>query len=131
MFAFACLVGFYWVGGFVVGVVPDLPPPAPPPFFFLFFFSGLGREGDELVLVFDLGGGTLDVSVLEVGGGVIEVKATSGDAHLGGDDFDQALADHLAAQLLATSRAGQHKVGAFKKTSLSRFSGPATPWALR
>lgn len=48
------------------------------------------QSGDELILVFDLGGGTFDVSVLEVGGGICEVIATSGDNHLGGDNFDQA-----------------------------------------
>jgi len=58
---------------------------------------GLGKRDseDELILVFDLGGGTFDVSVLEVGGGTIEVVATSGDAELGGDDFDDAFAQLL------------------------------------
>src|SRR5919112_1939997 len=51
-----------------------------------------GRE-DELILVFDLGGGTFDVSLLEIGEGVIEVNATSGDNHLGGDDWDQRIVD--------------------------------------
>ncbi|CAM9340575.1 unnamed protein product [Ectocarpus sp. 6 AP-2014] len=51
---------------------------------------GLDKGGDELILVFDLGGGTFDVSVLEVGGGIAEVIATAGDSQLGGDDFDQA-----------------------------------------
>jgi molecular chaperone DnaK len=52
---------------------------------------GLEKEKDETILVFDLGGGTFDVSVLEIGDGVFEVKATSGDTHLGGDDWDQAI----------------------------------------
>jgi molecular chaperone DnaK len=52
---------------------------------------GLEKENDETILVFDLGGGTFDVSVLEIGDGVFEVKATSGDTHLGGDDWDQAI----------------------------------------
>lgn len=52
-------------------------------------------EKEQIILVFDLGGGTFDVSLLEMGEGVIEVKATSGDNHLGGDDWDQALVDHL------------------------------------
>jgi molecular chaperone DnaK len=52
---------------------------------------GLEKEKDETILVFDLGGGTFDVSVLEIGDGVFEVKATSGDTHLGGDDWDQAV----------------------------------------
>ncbi|MEU0332005.1 molecular chaperone DnaK [Streptomyces sp. NPDC006193] len=56
---------------------------------------GLDRENDQTVLVFDLGGGTFDVSLLEMGEGVIEVKATNGDTRLGGDDWDQRLVDHL------------------------------------
>jgi molecular chaperone DnaK len=59
---------------------------------------GVGREGDATVLVVDLGGGTFDVSLLDVGGGVVEVLATSGDAHLGGDDFDDAVARWLAGR---------------------------------
>ena len=57
---------------------------------------GLDKKGNETILVFDLGGGTFDVSVLEVGDGVCEVKATSGDTHLGGDDFDKKIVDWLA-----------------------------------
>jgi molecular chaperone DnaK len=57
---------------------------------------GLDRKDNETILVFDLGGGTFDVSVLEVGGGVIEVKATNGDTHLGGDDWDEVIVNHLA-----------------------------------
>ena len=57
---------------------------------------GLDRKGHETVLVFDLGGGTFDVSLLDVGDGVVEVRSTSGDTHLGGDDFDRRLVDHLA-----------------------------------
>ncbi len=57
---------------------------------------GLDKKELEIILVFDLGGGTFDVSVLEVGEGVIEVKATSGDTHLGGDDWDQRIVDWLA-----------------------------------
>jgi molecular chaperone DnaK len=57
---------------------------------------GLDRaEGDQTILVFDLGGGTFDVSLLELGDGVFEVKATAGDTHLGGDDWDQRVIDHL------------------------------------
>ncbi|MFU8812633.1 MAG: molecular chaperone DnaK [Balneolaceae bacterium] len=54
------------------------------------------KETDQTVVVYDLGGGTFDVSILELGDGVFEVKSTSGDTHLGGDDFDQRLIDHLA-----------------------------------
>ena len=57
---------------------------------------GLDKKSNETVLVFDLGGGTFDVSILDVGDGVVEVRATSGDTHLGGDDFDRRLVDHLA-----------------------------------
>ncbi len=57
---------------------------------------GLDKKGNETVLVFDLGGGTFDVSLLDVGDGVVEVRATSGDGHLGGDDFDRRIVDHLA-----------------------------------
>ena len=57
---------------------------------------GLDKKKDEKIVVFDLGGGTFDVSILEVGDGVFEVKATNGDTFLGGDDFDQCLIDYLA-----------------------------------
>jgi len=57
---------------------------------------GLDRKSNERILVFDLGGGTFDVSVLEVGDGVFEVLSTSGDTHLGGDDFDKVIVDYLA-----------------------------------
>src|SRR5947199_6525277 len=59
---------------------------------------GLDKDNDQTILVFDLGGGTFDVSVLELGEGVFEVKATSGDNHLGGDNFDKAIVDWLAAE---------------------------------
>ncbi|MFD8968857.1 molecular chaperone DnaK [Streptomyces sp. NPDC059568] len=57
---------------------------------------GLDKKEHETVLVFDLGGGTFDVSILDVGDGVVEVRSTAGDTHLGGDDFDRRLVDHLA-----------------------------------
>lgn len=59
---------------------------------------GLDKKSDSTILVFDLGGGTFDVSVLELGDGVFEVKATAGDFILGGDDFDLVLVDHIAAE---------------------------------
>jgi molecular chaperone DnaK len=63
---------------------------------------GLDKEGaDQTVLVFDLGGGTFDVSILEIGEGVFEVKATHGDTHLGGDDWDQRIIDWLVNQFKA------------------------------
>jgi molecular chaperone DnaK len=57
---------------------------------------GMDKKGHETVLVFDLGGGTFDVSLLDVGDGVVEVRSTAGDTHLGGDDFDRRLVDYLA-----------------------------------
>jgi len=59
---------------------------------------GLDDQSDQTVLVYDLGGGTFDVSILELGGGVYEVVATNGDNDLGGDDWDQAIIDHLAEE---------------------------------
>ncbi len=61
---------------------------------------GLDKKESETIMVFDLGGGTFDVSILDVGEGVFEVKATSGDSHLGGDDFDQKLVDYLATEFM-------------------------------
>ncbi|MFW6068412.1 MAG: molecular chaperone DnaK, partial [Chloroflexota bacterium] len=59
---------------------------------------GLDKKDDQTILVFDLGGGTFDVSVLEVGEGVIEVRATSGDTHLGGDDWDERIVDWMTKE---------------------------------
>jgi molecular chaperone DnaK len=59
---------------------------------------GLDKETDQTILVFDLGGGTFDVSVLEIGDGVFEVKSTAGDNHLGGDNFDKAVVDWMVAE---------------------------------
>ncbi|TFV87088.1 molecular chaperone DnaK [Blastococcus sp. CT_GayMR20] len=59
---------------------------------------GLDKKKNETVMVFDLGGGTFDVSLLDVGDGVVEVRATAGDGHLGGDDFDRRIVDHLAEE---------------------------------
>src|SRR5438105_12666240 len=60
---------------------------------------GLDKEGaDQTILVFDLGGGTFDVSILELGEGVFEVKATNGDNHLGGDNFDKAIVDWMVSE---------------------------------
>jgi molecular chaperone DnaK len=61
---------------------------------------GLDEQESKKILVFDLGGGTFDVSILEVGDGVFEVKATSGDTQLGGNDFDKRIVDWLANQFL-------------------------------
>jgi molecular chaperone DnaK len=59
---------------------------------------GLDKKKDETVAVYDLGGGTFDISILEIGEGVVEVKATNGDTHLGGDDFDQKVMDWIAEE---------------------------------
>lgn len=59
---------------------------------------GLGKDDEQTILVFDLGGGTFDVSVLEIADGVFEVKSTAGDNHLGGDNFDKAIVDWLASE---------------------------------
>jgi len=59
---------------------------------------GLDKESEQKIMVYDLGGGTFDVSILEIGDGIIEVLATAGDTHLGGDDFDQRIMDYLVAE---------------------------------
>ena len=59
---------------------------------------GLDKESEQKIMVYDLGGGTFDVSILDIGDGVIEVLATAGDTHLGGDDFDQRIMDYLVAE---------------------------------
>ncbi len=63
---------------------------------------GLQNEGDRKIAVYDLGGGTFDISILEIGDGVFEVKSTNGDTHLGGDDFDQAIIDWMAKEFLSS-----------------------------
>ena len=61
---------------------------------------GLDKKKSETIMVFDLGGGTFDVSILDVGDGVFEVRSTAGDTHLGGDDFDKVLVDYMADEFL-------------------------------
>ena len=61
---------------------------------------GLDKKTNEKIVVYDLGGGTFDVSVLEIGDGLFEVKATNGDTHLGGDDFDQKIIDFLISEFI-------------------------------
>ena len=63
---------------------------------------GLQTKGDKKIAVYDLGGGTFDISILEIGDGVFEVKSTNGDTHLGGDDFDQAVIDWMAQEFLSS-----------------------------
>ena len=64
---------------------------------------GLDKKKNETIAVYDLGGGTFDVSILEIGDGVFEVRSTNGDTHLGGDDFDQVLIDHIADEFQKSS----------------------------
>jgi molecular chaperone DnaK len=64
---------------------------------------GLEKKKNEKVAVFDLGGGTFDISILEIGEGVFEVKSTNGDTHLGGDDFDKVIMDHIAEEFKKTN----------------------------
>ena len=59
---------------------------------------GLDKKKDETIAVYDLGGGTFDISILEIGEGVFEVKATNGDTHLGGDDFDQKIIEWMVEE---------------------------------
>ena len=58
------------------------------------------KDQDQKIAVYDLGGGTFDISILELGDGVFEVKSTNGDVHLGGDDFDQVIMDWLAEEFI-------------------------------
>ena len=60
------------------------------------------KDSDQTIVVYDLGGGTFDVSILDLGDGVFEVKSTNGDTHLGGDDFDQRIIDYLANEFKNT-----------------------------
>ena len=109
--------------------------------------TGSTRRAQETVLVFDLGGGTFDVSLLDVGDGVVEVRATSGDGHLGGDDFDKRIVDWLADEFksdqgidlrdgpagaaapLRGGRAGQGRalVDHHRRRSTCRSSPPTRP----
>jgi molecular chaperone DnaK len=78
---------------------------------------GLDKKKNEVVLIFDLGGGTFDVSILEVGDEVFEVLATSGDTHLGGDDFDQAIVDYVIKSFQKTEKIDLYK----EKQALQRI----------
>ena len=86
---------------------------------------GLDKEADQTILVFDLGGGTFDVSVLEIGDGVFEVKSTAGDNHLGGDNFDKAIVDWLAARVQA--RPGHRPVRRTRWPSSASTRPPRRP----
>jgi L1 cell adhesion molecule like protein len=82
---------------------------------------GFERKSNETILVFDLGGGTFDVSVLEVGDGVFEVLSTCGDTHLGGDDFDKRIVDYLAEDFKKTENIDLRK----DKQALQRLTEAA------
>ncbi len=82
---------------------------------------GLDKKSNETILVFDLGGGTFDVSILEVGDGVFEVLSTSGDTHLGGDDFDKKIVDYLAEDFMKAEGVDLRK----DKQSLQRLTEAA------
>ncbi|MGB3403887.1 MAG: molecular chaperone DnaK [Microcoleaceae cyanobacterium] len=82
---------------------------------------GLDKKSNETILVFDLGGGTFDVSILEVGDGVFEVLSTSGDTHLGGDDFDKKIVDFLAEDFMKAEGVDLRK----DKQSLQRLTEAA------
>jgi molecular chaperone DnaK len=99
---------------------------------------GLDKKANETVLVFDLGGGTFDVSILDIGDGVVEVRATSGDTHLGGDDFDRRIVDSLADEfqrdngidLRADPQALQRLFEAAEKAKVELSSVTQTPVSL-
>ncbi len=95
---------------------------------------GVDKEGDQMIMVYDLGGGTFDVSILEIGDGVCEVKATAGNNRLGGDDFDQRIIDWMAADfkaqngidLKADNMANQRLKEAAEKAKIELSSGMST-----
>jgi molecular chaperone DnaK len=95
---------------------------------------GLDREEDQTILVFDLGGGTFDVSILQIGGGVFQVKATAGNNHLGGDDFDRRVMEWIASDfkkehgidLLADKQAVQRLKDASEKAKIELSGTPTT-----
>jgi molecular chaperone DnaK len=89
---------------------------------------GLDKKKDETITVYDFGGGTFDISVLEVGEGVVEVKATNGDTHLGGDDIDQRIVEWIGAEFrktdgidLAKDRMAMQRLREAAERSTSRF----------
>lgn len=95
---------------------------------------GLDKDNDETILVFDLGGGTFDVSILELTGGLFDVKATNGDTHLGGDDFDRKVMDWMVSEfkkdtgidLLGDKTAAQRLIEAAEKAKIELSSMTST-----
>ena len=94
---------------------------------------GMDKETDQKIMVYDLGGGTFDVSILEIGDGVIEVLATAGDTRLGGDDFDQRIMDYLVAEFkkveginLANDRVAMQRLKEAAEKAKIELSGMTT-----
>ena len=94
---------------------------------------GLDKEGEQKIMVYDLGGGTFDVSILEIGDGIVEVLATAGDTRLGGDDFDQRIMDYLVAEFkkveginLAADRVAMQRLKEAAEKAKIELSGMTT-----
>ena len=94
---------------------------------------GLDKENEQTIMVYDLGGGTFDVSILEIGDGLVEVKATAGDTRLGGDDFDQRIMDYLVAEFkkdegidLSNDRAAMQRLKEAAEKAKIELSGVTT-----
>ena len=94
---------------------------------------GLDKENEQTIMVYDLGGGTFDVSILEIGDGLVEVKATAGDTKLGGDDFDQRIINHLVAEFkkdegidLTADRAAMQRLKEAAEKAKIELSGVTT-----
>ncbi len=94
---------------------------------------GLDKEAEQKIMVYDLGGGTFDVSILEIGDGIVEVLATAGDTRLGGDDFDQRIMDHLVAEFkkaegidLKTDRVAMQRLKEAAEKAKIELSGMTT-----
>ncbi len=94
---------------------------------------GLDKENEQTIMVYDLGGGTFDVSILEIGDGLVEVKATAGDTRLGGDDFDQRIMDYLVAEFkkdegidLTNDRAAMQRLKEAAEKAKIELSGVTT-----
>ena len=95
---------------------------------------GLDKESEQKIMVYDLGGGTFDVSILDIGDGVIEVLATAGDTHLGGDDFDQRIMDYLVSEFkraegidLSKDRVAMQRLKEAAEKAKIELSGVTTP----
>ena len=78
---------------------------------------GLDKKKDETIAVYDFGGGTFDISILEVGEGVVEVKSTNGDTHLGGDNLDQRVIDWIVGRIPASRKASISRRTAWRSSA--------------